>query len=322
MREHPASRPHRVAVVAPPGVVAFDLTIATQVFGHDGAHHYEVTVCGLTAGTVATTSGFGIVVEADLSALEGAGTVLVPGFARGPIPPALLDALVRAHAAGSRMVSICTGAFALAEAGLLDGRRATTHWAHAPELARTHPAVRVDPGVLYVDEGQVLTSAGMAAGLDLCLYLVGRDHGADAATERARQMVTPLHRAGGQAQYLAAPDPGEDPDLAAVTRWARDHLADPLTTADLASRALCSPRTLARRFTERLGTSPHAWLTAQRVQLATRLLERSDLTIDQVAARAGLGTAANFRLHLHRSHATTPTTYRAAFAATATKAPT
>jgi len=318
VREHPANRPHRVAVVAPPGVVAFDLTIATQVFGHDGAHHYEVTVCGLTAGTVATTSGFGIAVEADLSALTGADTVLVPGFARGPTPPALLDALVRAHAAGSRMVSICTGAFALAEAGLLDGRRATTHWAHAAELARTYPTVEVDPGVLYIDEGQVLTSAGMAAGLDLCLHMVGRDHGADAATERARQMVTPLHRTGGQAQYLPAPDPAEDPDLAALTRWTRDHLADPLTTADLAARALCSPRTLARRFTERLGTSPHAWLTTQRVQLATRLLERSDLTIDQVAARAGLGTAANLRLHLHRSHATTPTTYRAAFAATAT----
>jgi len=303
-------------VVAPPGVVAFDLAIATQVFGHDGTDRYEVIVCGLTAGTVTTTSGFAIVVEADLSALTGADTVLVPGFARAPTPLALRDALVGASTAGSRMVSICTGAFALAEAGLLDGRRATTHWAHAPELAQAHPAVRVDPGVLYVDEGQVLTSAGMAAGLDLCLYLVGLDHGADVAAQRARQMVAPLHRTGGQAQHLPAADPAEDPDLAAVTRWATNHLANRITTADLATQALCSPRTLARRFTERLGTSPHAWLTTQRVQLATRLLERSDLTVDQIAARAGLGTAANLRLHLRRSHATTPTTYRAAFSKT------
>lgn len=185
-----------------------------------------------------------------------------------------------------------------------------------------HPAVRVDPGVLYVDEGQVLTSAGMAAGLDLCLHLVGRDHGPDAAAQRARQMVTPLHRAGGQAQFQPVPDPAEDPALAAVTRWARHHLAETLTIADLAARAACSPRTLARRFTDRLGVSPHAWLTAQRVQVATRLLEHRDLTVDQVAARSGLGTAANLRLHLHRSHATNPTTYRAAFAATANTTPT
>jgi transcriptional regulator GlxA family with amidase domain len=313
MRKEPATR--RVAVLALPSVVAFDLTTATHAFGHEGQGRYAVTICSLEGGPVpTTTSGLGLTVEAGIDALGAADTVIVPGFARGPAPERALDALARAYRRGVRIASICTGAFALAQAGLLDGRRATTHWVHAGALAREHPLVRVDANALYIDEGQVLTSAGLAAGLDLCLYLIGRDHGQAAAVQRARHMVTPLHRAGGQAQFIPSGESVEDAELAEVTSWASANLHLPISVADLARRGMRSSRTLHRDFQARFGMSPRAWLIQQRLRAACTLLEDGGITIDEVARRTGLGTATNLRAHFHRAFATTPTAYRRAFA--------
>jgi AraC family transcriptional activator FtrA len=211
------------------------------------------------------------------------------------------------------MVSVCTGAFALAAAGLLDGRKATTHWQNAAELAARHPNIDVDPDVLYVDDGAVATSAGVAAGIDLCLHVVRRDHGEQAAARIARRMVVAPHRDGGQAQFLQRPLPAAGDGLASTCAWALDRLTEPLTIAELARHAGWAPRTFARRFVAETGTSPLRWLTAQRLLEARRLLETTDLPIDQVAARSGLGTAANLRLHLARDTATTPTAYRHAY---------
>ncbi|MEQ4304100.1 DJ-1/PfpI family protein [Plantactinospora sp. B6F1] len=312
MRE--GSAIHRVAVLALDPVVAFDVAIATQVFGHERHGRYEVTLCALDAGSVTTTTpGFGITVAAGLEAVTTADTVIVPGFGRGPAPQAALDALRTAHRGGARIASICIGAFALAQAGLLDGRRATTHWAHAADLAREHPAVRVDPAVLYVDEGDVLTSAGLAAGLDLCLYMLGLDHGQSAAIHRARRMVTALHRAGGQAQYTIAARTETSERLGPVTEWALANLHRHITVADLARQAMQSTRTLRRAFVAEFGTSPHAWLTAARLRKACTLLETGELTVEQIARHSGLGSAANLRLHFRRAYATTPLAYRATF---------
>jgi len=305
---------HRVAVLALPRAVAFDVTIAVQVFGHEGSGRYEATLCSVRPGAVTTTTpGFGLTVEAGLEAVAAADTVIVPGFRRGSAPPEALTALRAAHQRGARIASICSGAFALAEAGLLDGRRATTHWARAADLARRYPGVHVDAGVLYIDEGDVLTSAGLAAGLDLCLYLIARDHGEPAAVERARHMVTPVHRAGGQAQFIPAGVPVADGALADATRWALANLHEPITVVDLARRANRSPRSLSRAFAAELGASPHAWLTAARLRTVCALLEGTDLAVDEVARRSGMGTAANLRLHFRRAFATTPLAYRAAF---------
>ncbi|MDH2426129.1 helix-turn-helix domain-containing protein [Sphaerisporangium sp. TRM90804] len=305
---------HRVAVLALPPVVAFDLTIATHVFGHDGQGRYATTVCSPDGGSVPTTTpGLDLTVQAALDALDGADTVIVPGFARGPAPARALDALAEAYRRGARVASICTGAFALAQAGLLDGRRATTHWVHAQALAREHPRVTVDANALYIDQDPVFTSAGLAAGLDLCLYLVGRDHGQSAAIQRARHMVTPLHRAGGQAQFIPAGAQGQDDELAAVTAWANANLHLPITVLDLARQGVVSTRTLHRTFRDRFGMSPQAWLTQQRLRAACALLENGQITVEEVARRTGLGTATNLRTHFHRAFATTPTAYRRAF---------
>lgn len=305
----------RVVVLAFAPVVAFDLTIATQVFGHERGGRYRTELCSPLPGQVMTTSGFSIGIEAGLEALATADTVIVPGFAVHPVPEPALIALRTAHARGARIASICSGAFALAQAGLLNGRRATTHWGRVEELARQYPDVTVDAKVLYVDAGTVLTSAGMAAGLDLCLYLISRDHGEAVAVERARDLVMPLHRAGGQAQFVAiSPDPGAE-ELTAVTEWALAHLHLPITVADLAGRALQAPRTFCRNFQAVLGQSPHAWLVHQRLRAACRLLEDPEFGIDEVARRSGLGSAANLRLHFRRAFATTPTAYRSSFVA-------
>ncbi len=311
MRNDPAI--HRLAVLALPDVVAFDLTIATQVFGHDGHGRYRVTVCSPRREPVQTTSGFTLSISAGLDALETADTVVVPGFSRAPIPQPALVALQADHARGARVASICTGAFALARAGLLDGLRATTHWAHADALAREHPRVQVDRASLYVDEGPVLTSAGLAAGLDLCLYIYARDHGRDAGIERSRHMVSPLHRAGGQAQFIPPTATGPDERLVEVTQWALRHLHLPITVDDLARRGLQSPRTLSRAFASSMGASPLAWLTTQRLHAACRLLEDPSLSIEEVAHRCGLGSAHNLRLHFRRAYGTTPSAYRASF---------
>jgi transcriptional regulator GlxA family with amidase domain len=301
---------HRVAVVAVPAVVAFDLAIPVQVFADRS--RYVVTVCAAEPGMVATTSGFGLEATGGADAIAAADTIVVPGF-HGEPATGVLDALRTAAQRGARVTSICTGAFALAEAGLLDGRRATTHWDHAAELARRYPAVHVDPDVIYVDEGRLLTSAGMAAGIDLCLHLLTQDHGPEVALDRARRMVVPVHRAGNQAQYVvSAPGPTEGAVTAALA-WAEAHLADPIGVEQLARHAHLAPRTFARQVVAATGASPYEWLTRRRLAVAARLLETRERSIEQVAAASGLGTATNLRLHFRRVYGTTPTAYRAAF---------
>jgi len=306
---------HTVVALALPDVVAFDLAIPAQIFGHrTERERYHFTVCTPVPGPVPTSTGFAVQAEHGLAALAAADTVVVPGYwpPQHPGEP-VVTALQVAAARGARMVSVCTGAFALAAADLLDGRRATTHWHDAADLAARYPRVQVDPDVLWVDEGQILTSAGVAAGIDLCLHLVRADHGADAAVRIARRMVVAPHRDGGQAQWLQRPLPPPGQGLADTCAWALQHLAQPLSVADLAEHAGWAPRSLARRFLDETGLTPLRWLTAQRVLEARRLLEATDLPVEQVAGRCGLGTAANLRLHLARDASTTPTAYRAAY---------
>ncbi|MFE9773313.1 GlxA family transcriptional regulator [Streptomyces sp. NPDC005931] len=308
-----------MAVVVTDGVLPLDLGIPAQVFIAVPGRAYELTLCGRSAGPVATAAGFTMTVTSGLEAVRCAHTVVVPGYAphRQEVPAAVLDALAGAHAEGRRLVSICTGAFALAAAGVLDGRRATTHWLYADELAARYPAVSVDPRVLYVDEGQVLTSAGVAAGIDLCLHLVRRDLGARTANQVARTLVSAPHRDGGQAQYIRRPLPADagGTTLAPTRAWALDRLHEPLTVPRLAAHAHMAPRTFARHFVAETGTTPLRWLLAARLDRARELLESTCLGIDQVAERCGLGTPSNLRLHFRRALKTTPTAYRAAFAA-------
>lgn len=304
---------HRVAVLALPDVVLFDLAVPFQVLGH----HYRVETCTTTPGPVATTNAPALLVERGLDELARADTVIVPGFRPAPWPPAAaaLEALRAAHARGAHVASICTGAFALAEAGLLDGRRATTHWRHAARLAEMYPAVDVDPNVLYVDAGDLLTSAGVAAGIDLCLHLLRRDHGAAAANAAARQTVVAPHRSGGQAQFIERAVPVADGGgLEATRAWALERLDQPLTVAQLARHAHCSERTFARRFRAETGTTPLRWLLTQRVERAQQLLETSDLPVELVARLCGFGSAAGLRQHFRRATTATPTAYRRTFA--------
>jgi transcriptional regulator GlxA family with amidase domain len=311
--------PHQVAALCLDGLVAFDLTAATQVLiaasAADGTPLYEVACCSPGAAPVATTSGFGLSPEHGLDMLAGADTIVVPGyFAVLDRPPeAALVALRDAAAGGARVLSVCTGAFALAYAGLLDDRRATTHWAHARQLAELFPNVEVDPATLYVDEGEVMTSAGLSAGIDLALHVVRCDFGAAAGERVARRMVAAPHREGGQAQFIKRPPGEESGSLEPTRRWVVERLAEPLNVAAMARHAAVSPRTFARRFREETGTTPLRWLLAQRVLEARRLLEESDLPIDDIAWRAGFGTAASLREHFRRATATTPTAYRRSF---------
>lgn len=306
---------HHLAVLALPDVVAFDLSTPAQVFGNEPGR-YVFTACGASPGRVPSTTGFAIDVPRGLDALAEADTVLVPGLrpAQWPPPAEVLDALRAARARGARVASICTGAFVLAHAGLLDGRRATTHWAHAEQLAERYPAVTVDAGVLYVDEGDVLTSAGVAAGIDLCLHLLRRDHGAEVANAAARRIVVAPHRDGGQAQFVDTPLPeAAERGLAPTRDWALERLREPLTVAAMARHAACSERTFARRFRAETGTTPLQWLLLQRVVHARRLLEATDLPVEDVAGHAGFGTAASLRSHFRRATATTPLAYRRSF---------
>ena len=313
MRKDPA----KVVALVFPGVVAFDLATPAQVFGHPAERRrYAFSVCTPRPGAVATHTGFGIVAEHGLEALAGADTVVVPGHddVEREWPADALAALRDAHARGARVASVCTGAFVLAAAELLDGRRATTHWHDAPTLAALHPAVTVDPDVLYVDEGDVLTSAGVAAGIDLCLHMVRADHGAERANRVARRIVVAPHRSGGQAQFVDRPVPhAADHGLESTRAWALGRLAEPLTVAALARHALMSERSFARRFRAETGTTPLRWLIEQRVAHARRLLEGTDLPVEEVAARSGFGTAMSLRDHFGRAVDTTPTAYRRAF---------
>ncbi len=317
------SSAHRVAALCPgDGIVAFDLAVPAQVFASatDGRGRplYEFTACSPGAAPVGSTSGYSIAPAAGLEALDGAATIVVPGYAAVLDPPddAVLEALRGAFGGGARAISICTGAFALAHAGLLDGRRATTHWAWAAELAARFPAVDVDAADLYVDEGEVMTSAGLSAGIDLCLHIVRKDHGAAAGARAARRMVAAPHRDGGQAQFFGRPAGPGDGSLEPTRRWALERLDEPLDVGSMARHASFSPRTFARRFREETGTTPLRWLLSRRVLEARRLLEETDLPVEEVAARAGFGTAASLREHFRRHTATTPSAYRRAFRAT------
>ena len=305
--------PHHVVALALDGVVAFDLATPAHVFGHLGGRRYTFAVCGAAPGTLAV-DGLQLALDRGPEALAAADTVVVPGYEAIDVAPPepALAALRAAHARGARVVSICTGAFALAHAGLLDGRRATTHWHSAARLAERFPRVRVDPDVLYVDEGEILTSAGVAAGMDLCLHLVRSDHGAEVAARYARRIVVAPHRDGGQAQFIERPL-GPAGTLETTRAWALERLHEPLDVRRLARHACVSERTLARRFRSETGTTPLQWLLHQRVLEARRLLEATDLPVETVAARAGFGSAASLREHFGRLTATTPTAYRRGF---------
>ncbi len=314
-------RPHVVAVAVTTAIPVFEFAVPCEVFGVDRADlanpWYDLRLCAAESGPLRTTMGLHIDTPYGLDDLLAADTIVVPACARmiQREPPArLLDALRRAHARGARIASICTGAYVLAAAGLLDGRRATTHWMNAVDFAHRFPAVTVDPTVLYIDEGDVLTSAGTGSAIDLCLHLVRRDHGAAVANEVARRMVVPPHRAGGQAQFAQPVSRGEPrSDLAPVLDWARHHLDQPITVAQLAHQAHMSPRTFARRFRDTIGTSPLRWLVEQRVRLAQELLETTDEPVERIAARCGFGTAVSLRQHFSRMVSVSPQTYRHVF---------
>jgi transcriptional regulator GlxA family with amidase domain len=316
-----STSPHRLAVVVTEGMPVFEFAIPCEVFGIDRSDladpWYDLRLTGVRPGTVQTAADMFVRVGYGLDELTRADTVLIAacGTAYRDSPPAeLLDALRAAHASGARMASVCAGSFLLAAAGLLDGRPATTHWLYADEFQRDHPRVRFQSDVLYTDDGDILTSAGTGAGIDLCLHIVRRDHGHEVANAVARRMVLPPHREGGQAQYVPRPVPAASGDtLAATLDWARNRLDQPLTVADLARHARLSPRTFARRMEQATGTSPLRWLLAQRIALAQHLLESTAEPVEWVAARAGLGTAANLRDHFRRTVSVSPQAYRTLF---------
>jgi AraC family transcriptional activator FtrA len=319
----------RVVILVQDGLSPFEFGVACEVFGFDrpdlGVPWYEMVVAAPDPGPVATQLGFNIEAPAGLDAMRRAHTIVVP-----PVDPPgaesdggcagfdvrTLDALRAAHRRGARIVSLCTGAFVLAHAGLLDGRRATTHWTKAERLAREFPGVEVDPKVLYIDDGDILTSAGSAASMDLCLHIVRTDFGSKVANALARLLVVQPHRDGGQAQFVDAPLPSHDgAELFAETLdWAHAHLDEDLTVQQLSARAAMSPRTFARRFRSVTGTTPHRWLSRQRVRLAQQLLETTDLNIDHIASLCGMGTAANLRLHFDAQVGIAPGAYRRTFA--------
>lgn len=313
--------PHRVAVPVLDGMPLSDIGVVGEVFGMPRpdllARPYVVRVCAVGREPVRTQGAeIAMDVGAGLDRIRRAETIVVPALSSpdAEVPPELIEALRDAAGRGARVASVCTGAFALAAAGLLDGRRATTHWMHAAALAERFPAVEVDPGVLYVVDGSIATSAGTAAGLDLCVELVRHDHGTAVAAELARRLVIPPHRQGGQAQYVATPVPSApDSALGPLLDWASAHLDRALTLGLLAREAGVSTRTLTRRFVAELGMPPLQWLTLQRVRRAQQLLEMSDLSVEEIATQCGMGTAANLRVHFVRQAGVTPSAYRAAF---------
>ncbi|WP_316783908.1 GlxA family transcriptional regulator [Streptomyces sasae] len=313
---------HRVAVIVDAGTNPFEVGVATELFGLPRPElglpvpPYEVTVCAPTREVRMNHGFFTLSGVAGLTAVDEADTVVVPGRPDNVVPRGadVLDAVRRAHARGVRIVSFCTGTFALAEAGLLDGRPATTHWRWADAFRELHPRVLLRPDVLFVDDGDLLTASGSAAALDLGLHIWRQDHGAEIANAVSRRLVFASHRDGGQRQFVERPVP-EVPDesLGPLLAWAQERLGQPLTVADLAARAAVSPATLHRRFRAQLGTTPLAWLTGERVALACRLIERGEERLDVVAARSGLGTAANLRARLRRETGLSPSDYRRRF---------
>jgi transcriptional regulator GlxA family with amidase domain len=313
---------HRIAVLLFPPVVGFDATIAPMLFGaaraNDGDPLYDVVVCGLDDQPVATTHGYAMTPASGPDVLATADTVVIPGTRFPSARDGVLSPLARAALdrirPGTRMMSICTGAFELAAAGLLDGRPATTHWKYASALRRLYPRVQLDENVLFVDDGDVLTSAGLAAGIDLCLHVIRSDHGTQVANAVARHCVVPPWREGGQAQFIDRNPTGADDASTAATRdWALRHLAEDLSVERLARHAHMSPRTFNRRFREDTGQAPGTWIRNRRVDHARELLESRDLSVDEVARLAGLGSAGTLRHHLRRGVGMSPSGYRKVF---------
>jgi AraC family transcriptional activator FtrA len=302
------------------GLCAFEFSCAAEIFGLPrpelGPGWYRFETCAMKGRKVAGQYGFSMEVGGGLDRLAAAGTIMIPGW-QGvgvPVPGPVVDALRAAHSRGARLLSICSGSFVLAATGLLDGKRATTHWRYAEELQHRYPSIQVDPEVLYVDEGQILTSAGSAAGLDLCLHLVRRDYGPAVANQVARRLVIPPHRDGGQAQFLEKPvDQRERGSLSALLDKIRRRLGEPIRIAELARLAAMSERTFMRRFRATTGMTPADWITRMRVDRARELLECTELSINQISARTGLGTAATLRHHFRRKVGVSPVEYRRQF---------
>ncbi|MEU1981697.1 helix-turn-helix domain-containing protein [Nocardia sp. NPDC019395] len=320
------TRPHLVAVLLLEPVVGFDATIPPLVFGQatddDGTPLYRVVTCALEPGPVRATSGYSLVAESGVDVLASADTVIVPGT---QFPPARSAGELTAEVAAAlatipvtaRTVSICTGAFVLAAAGVFDGHHATTHWRYADDFRRLFPAVELDETVLFVDEGNLLSSAGLAAGIDLCLHIIRRDHGAAVANRAARHCVVPPWREGGQAQFIEHHVPDHDERSTAAARaWALAHLSEPLNVPVLAAQARMSPRTFSRRFRAETGVSPGAWIRDRRVDRARELLESADLSVDEVAEISGLGSPDNLRHHMRRGLGMSPSAYRKTFTGT------
>lgn len=308
---------HRVVALVESPLSTFELACAAEVFGihRPGLEiAYRFEVCAQKRGPIETQAGYAITVTLGLAALRDADTIVLAGWPAATRPtPRLLRSLTQAHARGARVVAICSGTFLLAAAGLLDGRTATTHWRMAADLAAAYPTVDVRPDVLYVDHGDVATSAGTAAAIDLCLHLVRRDVGAAYAADVARHMVMPIEREGGQLQYATVPRPDRNGSLGSVLEWATTRLDEPIGPEQLAAQLQVSERTLSRRFHEQLGTSPGRWLLTQRIAATRELLESSDLTIEAITGRVGLSTAANLRIRFRNELHTSPGAYRRAF---------
>ncbi|MFE5212134.1 GlxA family transcriptional regulator [Streptomyces sp. NPDC056600] len=317
------TRPHVVAVAVTDGATNFELAVPCEVFGTDRSDvvdpWYELRLCAVEPGPLRTSAGLTLSTEHGLDDLAESDTVVVAACPRRvqlDPPPALLDALRAAHARGRRIVSLCSGAYVLAAAGLLDGRRATTHWMNTVDFAHRFPRVTYDPSALYVQDGTVFTSAGTGAAIDLCLHLVRTDHGSAVANEVARRMVVPPHREGGQTQYAKPLPPRalrREEGLGPVLEWARERLHEPLTVAGMARQARLGERTFARRFRDTLGTTPLQWILRKRVLLAQELLETTDEPVESVAHRTGFGNAANLRRHFGRLTTVSPQTYRHVF---------
>ncbi len=315
-----------VAVLVLPHVAPFELGVACEVFGIDrrdtGGPVFDFRLVTPDPGPVRTKLGFDLVVHDGLDAAADVDLVVVPAYGEDtPLDPSVLDLLRATHERGAWVLSVCSGAFALGRAGLLDGRGCTTHWMYTDALAERNPRARVDPGVLYVEDGGIITSAGTAAGVDACLHLVRRELGAAAASAIARRMVVPPHRDGGQAQFIEVPVPRCAGPLAEVLAWAGEHLDDDLSVGRLAARAHMSERTFARRFRAEVGTTPAAWVARLRLQRAQELLERTDLPIEEVARRAGFGTSAALRHHFGAELGTSPQAYRRTFCGDACEEP-
>jgi transcriptional regulator GlxA family with amidase domain len=311
---------NKVVLLALPGVAPFEFGVICEVFGIDrsasGGPAFDFTIATADPGPVRTSLGFEMVIESGLDCAADADLIAVPAHTTGGVDERFLDVIRDAHARGAWILSVCSGAFVLAQAGILDGRKATTHWMHSDRLAAEYPAITVDPDVLFVQDGRVITSAGTASGIDAALHLVRLEHGATAANVIARRMVIPPQRDGGQAQYISAPVQERCGDsLAGVCEWMLDNLAEDLSIEQMSRRALMSTRTFARRFRDDVGATPAAWLNRQRILRAQQLLETTDLGFELVAERSGFGTAAVLRHHFLKVLQTTPTSYRRAFGA-------